>query len=179
MDGEINKMKTDFQAYQLDMAAKKKALHPSGPPPPSVAMPSANNGHAIIQHLQNVAKEEQSLQIITVKNQVQSAMEELLAEIKVRVWKEAEDDQVQDAMRKVSDWESRRLKVGSNFQEYKSLMTKCCHSQLTDPGSEYSNLKSEVEEFNSDFSEGIGWIKDQDRDRNLGTLEKTPTSLMD
>ena len=52
-----------------------------------------------------------------MKNQVQSAMEELIAEVKVRVWKEAEDDQVQDAMRKVSDWESRRLKVGSNFQD--------------------------------------------------------------
>ena len=109
-------------------------------------------------------------------NKVQSAMEELLAEIKVRDWKEAEDDQVQDAMRKASDWESRRLKVGSNFQEYKSLMTKFCYSQLTDPGSEYFNLKGEVEEFHADFSEGIGWIKDQDRDRNLGTLKSTPTS---
>ena len=101
------------------MAAKKKALHPSGPPPPSVGMPSANNVQAIIQHLQHEKKEEQSLQVITVRNQVQSAMEELLAEIKVRHWKEAEDDQVQDAMRKVRDWESRRLKVGSNFQDYK------------------------------------------------------------
>jgi hypothetical protein len=90
----------------------------------------------------------------------------VLAEIKVRVWKEAEDDQVQDAMRKVSDWESRRLKVGHNFQEFKGLMTKFCQDQLTDPSSEYSNLKVQVEEFNTGFSEGIGWIKDQDRDRN-------------
>ena len=36
-----------------------------------------------------------------------------------------------------------------------------------------------MEEFNSKFIEGIGWIKEQERDRNLGTLEKTPTSLMD
>ena len=33
LDGEISKMKLDFEAYQTSMAAKKEALHPSGPPP--------------------------------------------------------------------------------------------------------------------------------------------------
>ena len=51
--------------------------------------------------------------------------------------------------------------------------------QVSQPGSEYSNLKTEVEDFNAEFLTAIGWIKEQDRDRNLGTLEKTPNSLMD
>ena len=38
------------------------------------------------------------------------------------------------------------------------MMETWCGSQITDPGSEYSNLKGDVDEFNSDFSEGIGWI---------------------
>ena len=51
--------------------------------------------------------------------------------------------------------------------------------QISQPGSEYSNLKNEVEDFNSEFLEAISTIKEQDRDRNLGNLEKAPTSLMD
>jgi peptide subunit release factor 1 (eRF1) len=106
VEGEISKMKADFKAYQIDMAAKKKALHPSGPPPPSVSMPSANNGQALMHHLQQEKREEQTLKLITKKNQVQSAIEELLAEVRVRDWQRAEDAQVQQAMRKVRDWES-------------------------------------------------------------------------
>ena len=34
VDGKISKMETDFKAYQLAMAVKKKALQPSGPPSP-------------------------------------------------------------------------------------------------------------------------------------------------
>ena len=40
-------------------------------------------------------------------------------------------------------------------------------------------MKTEVENFNSDFIGAIDNLKEEDRDRNLGTLEKTPTSLME
>ena len=52
LDGEISKMKVDFKAYQTSMAAKKKALHPSGPPPPSASRPSADGGTDVIMYLQ-------------------------------------------------------------------------------------------------------------------------------
>ena len=64
VEGEISKMKLVFKAYHTAMAAKKKALQSSGPPPAAVPMPSANNGHAIIQHLQNEKTEKQSLQVM-------------------------------------------------------------------------------------------------------------------
>ena len=51
--------------------------------------------------------------------------------------------------------------------------------QLTQPGSDFKNLQKEVEDFNSDFTGVINTIRKQDQDRNLGYLEKAPTSLMD
>ena len=47
VDERVQLMKTDLKAYKSEMAAKKRALRASGPPP-AVPMPSANNGHAII-----------------------------------------------------------------------------------------------------------------------------------
>jgi hypothetical protein len=68
----VQLMETDLKAYKLGMAVKKKALRASLPPP-SVSMPSANNDHPIIQHLQHEKADEQSLQAITLRNKIQSA----------------------------------------------------------------------------------------------------------
>ena len=55
VEGEINKMKAEFKAYLTGMAFRKEALHPSGPPPTSVSMPSANNGQTLMYNLQLVS----------------------------------------------------------------------------------------------------------------------------
>ena len=86
-------------------------------------MPNSYGGQALINHFQQEKKEDRDLKMITKRSQVQSAMEELLTEVKCRDWEDAE---VQEAMHKVRDWESRRL----------------------------------VEDFNSEFLEAIGWIKE-------------------
>ena len=51
--------------------------------------------------------------------------------------------------------------------------------QLTQPDSDYKNLRTEVEDFITDFTGVFNTIRKQERDRNLVTLEKAPTSLMD
>ena len=53
---------------------------------------------------------------ISKLNLVQSAMEELLNEVKVRDWEEADDVQVQEAMHKVMHWENRKLKIGESIR---------------------------------------------------------------
>ena len=59
VDGKISKMETDFKAYQLAMAVKKKALQPSGPPPPAVSMPAASSGgQDLFLHLQQEQRRE-------------------------------------------------------------------------------------------------------------------------
>ena len=77
VEGEINKMKATFKAYQIDMAAKKKALHSSGPPPPEVPMPSANNGQSIIHHLQKREGEDRTMNLVTKYNQVRVGIAQL------------------------------------------------------------------------------------------------------
>ena len=109
-------------------------------------------------------------------NQVKSAMHQLLTEAQVLDW---EDAQIKEAMHKVDRWESRKLEVGKNFQDYKGMVSSWFKDQLSQPGSEYNNLETEVEDVNSNFSGAINTIKEQDRDRNLGTFETVPTSLMD
>ena len=47
-------------------------------------------------------------------------------------------------MQKVRDWETRRLKVGDNFQDNKGMVETWFKDQVTDPGSEYSNLKTDT-----------------------------------
>ena len=101
VEGEINKMKATFKAYQIDMAAKKKALHLSGPLPLSLSMPSANNAQDFISYLQQEKKRKKNLQFITKLNIVQSAMDELLDEVKVRDWEEADNAQIQEAMNRM------------------------------------------------------------------------------
>ena len=66
-------------------------------------------------------------------------MNQLLTEVRVMDWDEAEDAQIQDDMQRVRDWESRKLKVCTDFQDYKAMVTKWPQHQLTQPGSEYSN----------------------------------------
>ena len=52
-------------------------------------------------------------------------------------------------------------------------------TQICILGSDFQSLQLEVENFCIDFSNAIDRIKKQDVDRNLGSLEKAPTSLMD
>ena len=106
-------------------------------------------------------------------------MEQLLTEVRVRDWVDAEDAQIQEDMNKVDRWKSRKFKVGENFQEYQGMIEAWLPGQLTQPGSDFKNLQKEVEDFNSDNTGVINTIRKQDWDKNLGTLEKAPTSLMD
>ena len=94
--------------------------------------------------------------------QIQGAMNQLLTDVRVMDWDEAEDAQIQDAMLVVRDWESRKLKVGTDFQDYKAMVTNCQQHQLTQPGSEYTSLKTEMENLYSDFIGAIINIKEQD-----------------
>ena len=45
----------------------------------------------------------------TKQIQVQGVMEQLLTEVRVRDWEDAENAQFQEAMNKVDRWESRKL----------------------------------------------------------------------
>ena len=93
----------------------------------------------------------------------------MLTEVKVRDWEDAEDAHIQEAMHKVDRFESKRMKVGTDFQDYKGMVEAWFVDQISQPGSEYSNLKTEVEDFYSECLEAIITTKEQDRDRNLGT----------
>ena len=162
------------------MATKKKALKPNGaPPPPAVSMPTSSGQEVFIHHLQQEKKDDQDLQMTTKLIRIQGALNQLLTEVRVMNWDNAEDAKIHDAIQRVRGWESRKLSVGTDFQDYEAMVTKWHPPQLTQPGSEYTNLKTEVENFYSDFTGAIANIKEEDRDRNLGTLEKTPTSLME
>ena len=79
----------------------------------------------------------------------------------------------------MGELETWKLEVGKNFQDYKSLVSVWGRDQLSQPGSNYSNLKTDVEDFNSQLNEALKTIREQYWDRNLGTCEKVPTSLMD
>ena len=48
VEGEVTKLKTDFKAYKLEMAAKKKTFQPSGPPPPAVSITSSRRRRRIV-----------------------------------------------------------------------------------------------------------------------------------
>ena len=82
-------------------------------------------------------------------NQVKSAMHQLLTEPQVMDWEDPEDVQIQQAMHKVVRWETRRLEVDKNFQDYGSLVSIWARDQISQPGSNYSNLKTDVTDFNS------------------------------
>ena len=84
---------------------------------------------------------------------------------------DAENAQIQEAMRKVDRLETSRLEVDKDFQDYGILVSTWCKEQLSQPGSNYSNLRTEMTDFNSRLNEALKTINEQDRDRNLGTLE--------
>ena len=104
-------------------------------------------------------------------------MEELLDEVKVREWEEADDAQVQEALNRMIHWESRRLEIGKNFVEYKGVVQTWNPSDVSEEGSEYSNLKLQLEDFNVQFLTAVSWIKQQDKDRNLGKGSYQPDEL--
>ena len=90
------------------MATKKKALKPNGaPPPPAVSMPTSSGQEVFIHHLQQEKKDDQNFQMTTKLIQIQGAMNQLLIEVRVMDWDEAEDAQIQDATQWVRDWEKR------------------------------------------------------------------------
>ena len=94
-------------------------------------------------------------------------------------WKDAEDSKIQEAMGNIASWKGRKLKIGEYFQDFEGMVTTWEPSQLLTLGSDFKILQLEVKDFDTDFSNAIDSIKKQDVDRNLGSLEKAPTSLMD
>ena len=142
------------------MAAKKKAIQTSGPPPPSVRIPTSSGQEvSIIHYLQQEKKDEQDFQMTSKLIWIQGSMNQLLTEAKVMDW----DAQIQDAIQRVRGWESRKPSVGTDFQDYEAMVTKCQRLQLPQRGSEYINLKTEAENFNSDFIGTIDNIKEEDK----------------
>ena len=116
---------TDFKTYKMDMAAKKKAFQPSGPPPPAVSMPTSSGQEvSIIQHLQQGKKDEQDFQMTSKLIRIERAMNQLLTEVKVMDWDDAEDAQIQDGMQRVRGCKSRKISVGTDFQVYEAMVTK-------------------------------------------------------
>ena len=77
--------------------------------------------------------------MINKLNLVQTAIKELLDEVKVRDWEEADDAQVQKAMNRMTHWEGRRLEIGKNFVEYKGLVQNWNTSDMSQEGSGYKN----------------------------------------
>jgi hypothetical protein len=146
LDAEISKMKVDFQAYQTSMAAKKKALRASGPPP-AVAMPSANNGQAMIQHLQRREDEDRTMNLVTKYNQVRVGIAQLLTSMGGLDWDEADDADIQEAVRKLDRWESKSVDILNEFQAYKGMISSYHPDQLTIPSSEYGGLNDYVKSF--------------------------------
>ena len=119
------------------------------------------------------------LQVNTKRIQIQGAMNQLLSEVMVRSWEEADDRHVQEAMRQLQTWNDRKLKIGEQFLEFQAMMETWQPSQVSTPGSDFQRLKKEVKDFEKDLVRTIGAIKNQDEERNLGSLERAPTSLMD
>ena len=115
----------------------------------------------------------------TKKLQIQRGTEQLLKEVKMWVWKDAEDSTIQKAMGNIAAWNTRKLKIGEYFQDFEGMVTTWEPTQLLTVGSDFKILQEEVEDFETNFSNAIHSIEKQDGDRNLGSLEKAPTSLMD
>ena len=76
-------------------------------------------------------------------------------------------------------WNDRKLKISEQFLEYRAMMETWQPSQVSIPDSDYQRLEKEVKAFEKDLIKAIGEIKNQDEEKNLGSLEKAPTSLMD
>ena len=74
VEGEVTKLETDFKTYKMDMAAKKEAFQPSGPPPPAVSMPTSSGQEVFIHHLQQEKKDDQDFQMTTKLIRIQGAM---------------------------------------------------------------------------------------------------------
>ena len=70
--------------------------------------------------------------------QIQAETTQLIAEVKVWNWSLVSDAQIQEAMNKIKDWETRKLKIGSDFQEYLAMITRWYPSQISAPGCEYA-----------------------------------------
>ncbi len=94
-------------------------------------------------------------------------------------WKDVEDSKIQKAMSSIAGWKARKLKIGENFQDFEVMITFWEPTELHTDGSDFKILQLEVEDFDTNFSNAIYAIEKQDIDRNLGSLEKAPTSLMD
>ena len=167
----VRKLKGDFQIYRKSVCDRMEALQPSNmPPPPPGNLPASSNlPEQFLVHLQQEKlelqrkeKEEQAFQQSSKKMQCQAEMSQLLEEVRVRNWTGATDAQIQEAMKSIKDWQARKLKIGSVFQEYTAMMTRWHPSTLEVAGSEYSNMKIEVENFKSDFEVAMDDIKKED-----------------
>ena len=82
-------------------------------------------------------------------------------------------------MRKVDKWEDRKLQLLTNWERYKSQIYCWDRDQITDDGSDFNVLKAELNTSEKTFIEVVHNIRTQDQERNLLTLERALTSLMD
>ena len=72
------------------------------------------------------------------KIQCKADMKQLLEEVKVRRWKTGSAYQLKEALNRIKDWQTRKLKIGSEFQEYLAMVTRWYLEQLEGSGSEYA-----------------------------------------
>ena len=177
VEEEVDKVTNTFQTYSDSLAEKRDTFQLEDPPPASRATSVA--GQEMISHLQQETKCDRALQVNTKKLQIQRGIEELLKEVRMWNWKDVEDSKIQKAMSNIAGWKVRKLKIGENFQDFEGMITTWEPTQLVTDGSDFKILQLEVEDFDTNFSNAIYAIEKQDIDRNLGSLEKAPTSLMD
>ena len=72
----------------------------------------------MLSHFQQETKCNQALQMKTKKLQIQKGTEQLLKEVKMLDWKDAEDSKIQEAMGNIASWKGRKLKIGEYFQDF-------------------------------------------------------------
>ena len=72
------------------------------------------------------------------KIQCKADMKQLLEEVKDRRWSTGSAYQLKEALNRIKDWQTRKLKIGSEFQEYLAMVTRWYLEQLEGSGSEYA-----------------------------------------
>ena len=71
-------------------------------------------------------------------------MNQLLSEVMVRNWEDADDRHVQEAMRQLQLCNDRKLKIGEQFLEFQAMMETWQPSQVSTPDSDFQRLEKEV-----------------------------------
>ena len=131
-------MKDTFRTYKGALTEKRKTFQLDGLPPASRVTSVA--GQEMLSHFQQETKSNQALQMNTKKLQIQRGTEQLLKEVKMWDWKDAEDSKIQEAMGNIAAWKARKLKIGEYFQDFEGMVTTWEPTQLLTLGSEFKDL---------------------------------------